>query len=117
MAENMSPKSLIIGYALIDSEARSRSHPDSWAHPDEAALSQIDAGYLVKIGVTHPDSSGERFWGVVKQRNDRTLVIQVDQDLNYSSLHGLADKDILLVGEQNVFGIVDESGLIVWEAK
>jgi len=45
------------------------------------------------------------------------IVIQVDQDMLHSSEHGVCDKDILIVQEQNVFGIVDARGVTVWEAK
>jgi hypothetical protein len=113
----MCPKTPVNGFTLIDSLARSWTHPDSWAHPDDKALERIEAGYLVKVGLTHPDLSGERFWGLVKERTATGLLIQVDQDLLYTNQHGIADKDILLVAEQNVFGIVDYRGVMVWEAK
>lgn len=105
------------GYALIDSAQRLKDHPDSWAHPNREELERIETGYFIKVGVTHPERSGERFWGRVKDRSGSDITIQIDQDLLHSSLHGLSDKDILIVQEYNVFGIVDAGGVTIWEAK
>ena len=113
----MSPTLPINGFILIDSAQRLKDHPDTWAHPDHEALKRIESGYFVKVGVTHPELSGERFWGRVKERMGPDIVIQVDQDMLHSSEHGLFDKDILVVQEQNVFGIADARGVTVWEAK
>ena len=105
------------GFTLIDSAQRSKDHSDTWAHPGSDVLRSIQVGYFVKVGVTHVDLNGERFWGVVKARIGDDILIQIDQDLNQGDHHGLADKDILLVHEENIFGIVDASGATVWEAK
>jgi hypothetical protein len=113
----MNPTVPINGFTLIDSAQRSHDHPDTWAHPDGKPLRQIEARYLVKVGVTHPELSGERFWGLVKERIGNGFIIQIDQDMRYTGQHGLTDKDILLVTERNVFGIVDSSGTVVWEAR
>ena len=104
-------------FVLIDSAQRLKDHPDTWAHPDRETLERIESGYFVKVGVTHPELTGERFWGRVKERMGPDIVIQVDQDMLHSIEHGLCDKDILIVQEQNVFGIADACGLTVWEAK
>jgi hypothetical protein len=113
----MTPALPINGFTLIDSAQRSRDHPDTWAHPDNGTLGLIRTGYFVKVGVTHPERSGERFWGCVKQRVGPDIVIQVAQDMVHSNEHGLCDRDVLVVQEQNVFGITDEGGVTVWEAK
>jgi hypothetical protein len=113
----MNPKTPLNGFTLIDSAERSQTHPDSWAHPDEKTLERIEPGYVVKIGLTHPDLSGERFWGLVKERTVTGLLVQVDQDMLYTSQHGISDRDILWVEEQNVFGIVNGVGVTVWEAR
>jgi|SRR5581483_9122969 len=105
------------GFLLIDSAQRAKEHSNSWAHPHQEALNQIEPGYFVKVGVTHPELSGERFWGIVKQRKGRNLVIQVDQDLIYTAQHGIRDRDFLSVCEENVFGITDSRGNSIWEAK
>jgi sensor domain CHASE-containing protein len=102
---------------LIDSAQRTKDHFESWAHPHQEALNQIQPGYFVKVGVTHPELSGERFWGIVKERRGRNFVIQVDQDLIHTAHHGIRDRDVLSVGEENVFGITDSRGNQVWAAK
>jgi hypothetical protein len=113
----MSPTLPINGFILIDSEQRSKHQPDTWAHPDHETLERIEPGYFVKVGVTHPELDGERFWELFKERIGPDIVIQVDQDMVHSKEHGLCDKDTLIVEEQNVFGIVDARGVTVWEAK
>src|SRR5579863_7777014 len=113
----MNPKMPINGFTLVDSADRSHTHPDSWAHPDDTTLERIETGYFVKVGLTHPDLNGERFWGLVKQKTETGLLIQVDQDMLYTSQHGVSDGDILFVVKQNVFGIVDGGGVTVWEAQ
>jgi hypothetical protein len=113
----MHPKTLKNGFTLIASLERSQTHPDTWAHPHDEALKRIEVGYFVKVGVTHPDLSGERFWGLVKERAGPGIVIEVDQDTCYADQHGISDKDILSVTERNVSGIVADTGVTVWEAK
>jgi hypothetical protein len=104
------------GYTFIDSAERSKTHSETWAHPPQEALDKIAPGYLVKVGVTHPELSGERFWGRVTQKTGANIVIEVDQDMRYSTQHGVSDKDALAVREQNVFGITDTAGATVWQA-
>jgi hypothetical protein len=105
------------GFRLINSAQRAQDHRDSWTHPEQDVLDGIEAGYFVKVGVTHPEVSGERFWGIVQERSGRSLVIQVDQDLIYTAQHGLRDRDILTVREENVFGVRDGQGDVVWEPR
>jgi hypothetical protein len=111
------PSNLQNGFRWIDSAQRAQEHSDSWDHPEQEVLDGIETGYFVKVGVTHPELSGERFWGIVQDRSGPSLVIQVDQDLIYTAQHGLRDRDILTVREENVFGIRDGRGDVVWEAK
>jgi hypothetical protein len=80
-------------------------------------LERIQPGYFVKVGVTHSELIGERFWGRVKSRAGADIVIEVDQDMCHSDQHGLSDGDILIVQDQNVFGIVDNLGKTVWKAE
>ena len=80
-------------------------------------LDQIEPGYFVKVGVTHAELSGERFWGLVKERKGVGIVLQVDQDMIHSDQHGVSDQDVLIVQERNIFGIVDGGGVSVWVAK
>jgi hypothetical protein len=61
--------------------------------------------------------SGERFWGLVKERTEPSIVIEVDRDMRYACQHGISDKDIMSVTERNVFGIVTGSGVTVWEVE
>lgn len=105
------------GFTLIDSAQRSTDHADTWAHPEQEVLDRIQPDYFVKVGVTHTELSGERFWGRVKSRAGANIIIEVDQDMRYSDQHGVSDQDVLIVQEQNVFGIVDNLGKTVWEAK
>jgi len=104
------------GFTLIDSARRSKDHPDTWAHPDQGALDEIQPGYFVKVGLTHTELIGERFWGRVRGRSGANIEIEVDQDMRYSDQHGVSDQDVMVVQEQNVFGIVNSRGEPVWEA-
>jgi hypothetical protein len=115
--DNMNWRTPQNGFTLIDSVDRSRAHPETWAHPDEEALKQIEVGYFVKVGVEHPDLSGERFWGLVKEKTGHGIMIRVDQDMLYTTQHGIADEDLMLVTERNVFGIMTANGVRVWEPK
>ncbi len=105
------------GFMLIDSAERSKHHPDTWAHPAQETLEQIQPGYIVKVGVTHAALGGERFWGLVKEKTGDTIAIQVDQDMLSSEQHRVADGDILIVHERNIFGIIDRQGMSIWEAE
>jgi hypothetical protein len=105
------------GFTFIDSVERSQTHPDTWAHPDDEVLKRIEIGYFVKVGVTHPHLGGERFWGLVKERTERSIVIEVDQDMTQTDHHGISDGDILSVTERNIFGIVTGGGVTAWKAK
>ena len=71
---------------------------------------------MVKVGVTHPELDGERFWGLVKEKNGANIVIQVDQDMLYTDQHGVMDQDVLIVQEQNIFGVMDATGVPLWVA-
>jgi hypothetical protein len=113
----MNPKDPVNGFTLIDSEARSRTRAETWAHPDSAALGQIKVGAYIKVGLTHPTLDGERFWACVREKTDRGFVVQVDQDMISTHQHGISDRDLLLVDPKNVFGIVDDAGATVWEAR
>ncbi len=105
------------GFTLIDAAQRSKDHPDTWAHPDQVVLDKIQPGTFVKVGLTHSDLSGERFWGRVRGRSGANIEIEVDQDMRYSAQHGVSDQGVLIVQEQSVFGIADSYGESVWEAK
>jgi hypothetical protein len=107
-------KLLSNGYSLINSDYRSTTHPDTWEHPPKEVLDRIRPGYFIKVGVTHAELTGERFWGVVKEMTGNAIELQIDQDLLYTEQHGLSDKDLLLVQPHNVFGILDAGGVSLW---
>lgn len=115
--ENLAPTSPINGFALIDSAQCSKDHPDTWRHPDSEALRRIVPGCLVKVGVSHPDLYGERFWGRVDRRAGPNITIQIQQaDMLHGKEHGIHDQDVLIVQEQHIFGIEDVDGATIWEA-
>jgi hypothetical protein len=111
----MQPKAPENGFTFIDSEQKAKDNPVTWGHPGPEALRRIEVGCYVKIGVSQAGLSGERFWGVVKQRIGQEFFVQIDQDLRLSDEHGLRDKDIVLVQEKHIFGIADSSGTMIWE--
>lgn len=112
----MKPKVPSNGYALFDSEAKAKTHPDQWEHPPQSAIDQIQAGYLVNVGVTHAKLAGERFWGVVMEGNGTAFTVQIDQKLVCSKEHGLNYKDDVVIEGRHIFGIVNAQGQTVWPA-
>jgi hypothetical protein len=102
------------GYTLFDSERKSKTHPEHWEHPPAEALDRIQPGFVVNVGVTHPESAGERFWGVVQGMDDAGITIQIDQKLVCSKEHGLNYKDDVCVERRHIFGIIDAQGGTVW---
>jgi len=105
---------LLNDFVLIDSEQRAKESPATWAHTPAEQLDLIRVGYFVKVGVAHPKMTGERFWGEVKNLTDNGMEIAVQQDMVHTALHGLSDKDTLMVQRRHVFGICDKSGDFVW---
>ena len=103
-------------FTLIDSLQRAAEHPETWAHPPQQALDKIKPGYFVKVGVTHRDLPSERLWGIVKDNTGADITIEINQDLVCSQHHGLCDKDVLLVQQRHIFGIVDNRGASIWQA-
>jgi len=102
-------------FELVDSEQRSKDHPETWGHPPQEVLNRVQPGYFVKVGVTHPELNGERFWGIVRKVG-ANLEIQIDQDMVNSAQHGLNDKDVLFVQHRHIFGIMDANGVTLWVA-
>jgi hypothetical protein len=102
------------GYALFDSERKAKAQPDHWEHPSKEVLDRIVVGYMVNVGVTHPDSAGERFWGIVREVAATGITIEIDQKLVCSKEHGLNYKDDVRVEPRHVFGIIDAGGATVW---
>ena len=102
------------GYTLFDSERKAKTQPDHWEHPPREVLDKIAPGYMVNVGVTHPESAGERFWGVVRAVDGTGITIEIDQKLVCSKEHGLNYKDDILVEPRHIFGIIDAAGATVW---
>ena len=71
---------------------------------------------MLNFGVTHPESAGERFWGIVRGVDGNTMTIEIDQKLVCSKEHGLNYKDDVCVEPRHVFGIIDAGGATVWPA-
>jgi hypothetical protein len=103
-------------YKFIDSVERSFIHPKTWRHPPTKILNQICVGMFVKVGV-EGEAQGERFWTKVLEIVGDELTVEVDQDMVFTVLHGIKDKDILKVNKfQNIFGVTAQSGEDIWRA-
>src|SRR6184192_2552889 len=70
---------------LIDGVEMNRLHPDTFEIPDALERCYLERGDLVKIGLTHPDNGGERFWVNVLEshasKNNHYYVGAIDNDL------------------------------------
>lgn len=51
---------------LVDGEARSREHPNTFTIPSSEDIDSIEPGDYVKVGLEREGSIGERFWVNVK---------------------------------------------------
>lgn len=73
------------------------------------ATTPVSEGDYVKIGVKCTDGSTEKFWAMVTSQSvielDRYLVC-IDQDLRLTDLHGLKDKDELVIRRKHIVGVI-----------
>jgi hypothetical protein len=97
-------------YALIDGEARSLEHPDTFAIPPPEERTSLQPGELAKVGAEfdpeephlNVDSAvrpafeerfgqawGERFWVVVTEAGKGFYRGEVNNELAYTRNHGL----------------------------
>jgi hypothetical protein len=100
-----------VRYTLIDGEARSAEHPDTFEVPLREARASLRPGNLAKVGAEFdPDEPhldvdspvrpaweekfgkawrGERFWVLINDVRDGVYVGEINNELVYTRHHGL----------------------------
>ena len=104
-------------YRLIDGFERSNRHSETFVFPGFETISQLQAGDYVKIGVEFPPDretghDGERFWvGIVSafsEESDTCFTGVIDNDLRFSSIHGLRLGDEIAFEPNHILAIGNE---------
>jgi hypothetical protein len=101
------------GWHLLDAEPLRFQYPDTWSHSTARDLESIEPGWLVKIGVSNPETppttirgtsfTGERFWCRVKETSAENLIVMVVQsDMLYADQHGVHHGDRLTVERRHI---------------
>jgi hypothetical protein len=107
------------GWRLINSKTMAFSSPNTWTHPPKQYFFKLSEGCLVKVGVipSTPIPGSERFWCRIKAISKTKLTVTVEQaDMLFSTFHGIYHGDTLTILKNNVFGMLDENGNLIWEA-
>lgn len=91
---------------LIDAQERHHITPGTFEVPGPDRLDAIGAGDFVKIGLEFPENedgmNGERFWVEVLQRNGDDFVGRVDNELYFTSHHGVKLNDCVPFSRQHI---------------
>jgi molybdopterin converting factor small subunit len=82
---------------LLNAQEIHSNHPDTFYAPSQDELATIKRGDNVKIGAVLDyevcDASAERFWVLVNDVTDTSIIGVVNNDLLFTQSHNLKDGD------------------------
>lgn len=89
---------------LLDGVALNAAHPATFLIPDAETREHVEVGAHVKIGLRGVEDTdpGERFWAQVISRSENGYLVQVDNHLVYSHLHGVRFEDFLVIQPNHI---------------
>jgi hypothetical protein len=85
---------------FTDAQKMHRLHPSTFQVPSPKELEALKAGDYVKVC-----AGRERFWVQITSRSGIHLYGNINNDLIFSSEHGLFDKDYVGFEERHVYAI------------
>ena len=91
---------------LINAAAMAAKHPNTFTRPDAKQRAAIRKGWFVKVSV-EGKPMGERFWVEVLTRKGPIITGRIDNELLFTSDHGLKGNDIILFTPDNAYAVIE----------
>jgi hypothetical protein len=98
-------------FTLMDAHAQHEAHPTTFDLVPSEQVEKLKPGDFVKIGVEFKPVPGikldeERFWVQLTQLNVLALVGTVNNDLLFTSAHGLSCGDFIMVERRHLLNVM-----------
>lgn len=93
---------------FIDAQLMRKNHPTTFDAPTEDELKCLVVGDCIKVCPdTKPKS--ERFWAIVESVKGDDVTATVNNDLLFTSLHGIKDNDLISVKKNHIYNILKKA--------
>jgi hypothetical protein len=91
-------------FNFIDGVQRNKENPDTFRIPSDEDKRNVKVGDNLKVGCTAAGLT-ERFWVKVTGIGEDCYLCQVDNELVYTTMHGLSHGDPVAVQHKHILSI------------